>query len=91
MAAYKIEIRKSAAKELQKIKGKDQDRIILRKHLPMLDILRLQQGIQWIMFLTWNCKHIANAEIIRKLNTVIYQAGYYVPLICTPLELFGGE
>jgi hypothetical protein len=41
--------------------------------------------------LTWNCKHIANAEIIRKLNFVIYQAGYYVPFICTPLELFGGE
>jgi len=41
--------------------------------------------------LTWNCKHIANAEIIRRINEVIYQAGYYVPLICTPLELFGGE
>ncbi len=30
MAAYKIEIRKSAAKELERIKGKDQDRIILK-------------------------------------------------------------
>ena len=30
MAAFKIEIRRSAAKELEKIKGKDQERIILK-------------------------------------------------------------
>jgi predicted nucleic acid-binding protein len=41
--------------------------------------------------LTWNCRHIANAEIIRSLSNVISQAGYYVPVICTPLELLGAD
>ena len=41
--------------------------------------------------LTWNCRHIANAEIIRQLSHVIGEEGYYVPVICTPRELFGGQ
>ncbi|MHC4873659.1 MAG: type II toxin-antitoxin system VapC family toxin [Planctomycetota bacterium] len=41
--------------------------------------------------LTWNCTHIANAETIRSLSYVINEAGYSLPVICTPLELFGGE
>jgi hypothetical protein len=41
--------------------------------------------------LTWNCKHIANAEIIRRVSYIISDAGYYVPVICTPRELFGGD
>ncbi|HDP35681.1 MAG TPA: DNA-binding protein [Candidatus Hydrogenedentes bacterium] len=40
--------------------------------------------------LTWNCKHIANAEIIRGLSFVVSEAGYNLPVICTPLELMGG-
>ena len=40
--------------------------------------------------LTWNCKHIANAEIIRRVSHIISEAGYYVPVICTPRELLGG-
>jgi len=39
--------------------------------------------------LTWNCKHIANAEIIRRLSFVISEEGYYLPILCTPIELFG--
>jgi hypothetical protein len=34
--------------------------------------------------LTWNCKHIANAQIQRK-----FDFGYQLPVICTPYELLG--
>lgn len=37
--------------------------------------------------LTWNCKHIANAAIIPRVNAVVRRHGYEPPLICTPQEL----
>ena len=37
--------------------------------------------------ITWNCKHIANAAIRRKIESVFRGEGYEVPLICTPEEL----
>ncbi len=37
--------------------------------------------------LTWNCKHIANPKIQRKLESVFDGAGYTVPLIYTPEQL----
>jgi len=37
--------------------------------------------------LTWNCKHIANAAIRSKIETVCRASGYEPPIICTPLEL----
>ena len=40
--------------------------------------------------LTWNCTHIANAEILVKLNYIVAEAGFYLPTVCTPDELFGG-
>lgn len=39
--------------------------------------------------LTWNCKHIANAEIQKRIAEVAYEGGYEFPTICTPLELMG--
>ncbi len=39
--------------------------------------------------LTWNCKHIANAEIRNVVAAVAYNHGYGVPVICTPEELMG--
>ena len=39
--------------------------------------------------LTWNCKHIANAEIRNVLAAVAYDHGYGAPVICTPEELMG--
>ncbi len=39
--------------------------------------------------LTWNCKHLANANKyphIRRVNTML---GLYVPLLVTPIELLG--
>jgi predicted nucleic acid-binding protein len=45
-------------------------------------------GIKY--FLTWNCKHIANAEIQKKIAEVSIANGYEIPIICTPYELMGG-
>ena len=39
--------------------------------------------------LTWNCKHLANAQIIRRLAFVCNRQGYSMPVICTPEELMG--
>lgn len=39
--------------------------------------------------LTWNCKHIANAQIQRKLFEISSHLGYKLPIICTPYELMG--
>lgn len=39
--------------------------------------------------LTWNCKHIANAQIQVKLAEISLDFGYDLPVICTPYELLG--
>ncbi|WP_204151001.1 type II toxin-antitoxin system VapC family toxin [Leptolyngbya sp. CCY15150] len=39
--------------------------------------------------LTWNCRHIANAQIQKKLLQISLDAGYELPTICTPYELMG--
>lgn len=40
--------------------------------------------------LTWNCAHIANAEIMRQVQRIMEECGYEIPVICTPDELMGG-
>lgn len=37
--------------------------------------------------LTWNCKHLANAHILKKIWSVCLENGYKPPYICTPEEL----
>ncbi len=37
--------------------------------------------------LTWNCKHIANAQIRPGIEKSCRQAGYEAPRLCTPEEL----
>lgn len=39
--------------------------------------------------LTWNCKHIANAQIQRKLAEISLDSEYELPILCTPYELLG--
>lgn len=39
--------------------------------------------------LTWNCKHIANAEMRTSIYRVCKESGYTAPIICTPEELLG--
>ena len=41
--------------------------------------------------LTWNCRHIANAEIQRAARQVVRRRGFELPTICTPEELMGEE
>ncbi len=36
---------------------------------------------------TWNCSHIANAIVIRRLHRINKAAGLHVPIILTPSEL----
>ena len=44
-------------------------------------------GLDYV--LTWNCKHIANAQIQKKLAEISTNFGYKLPTICTPYELMG--
>jgi len=39
--------------------------------------------------LTWNCRHLANAQITRRIGVVCQKLGHRVPIICTPEELMG--
>lgn len=41
--------------------------------------------------LTWNCAHIANAEIQDRLAEFFLMRGHGLPVICTPDELFGAD
>jgi len=41
--------------------------------------------------LTWNCTHIANAEVSRAVCRLCESKGFSAPVICTPEELMGGE
>jgi hypothetical protein len=41
--------------------------------------------------LTWNCRHIANAETAPAIRATIERSGFDPPVICTPDELIGGE
>jgi hypothetical protein len=39
--------------------------------------------------LTWNCKHLANAQIARRIALVCEKLNHKMPIICTPDELMG--
>jgi len=39
--------------------------------------------------LTWNCRHLANAQILKRLEREAQRAGRPLPHVCTPLELMG--
>jgi hypothetical protein len=41
--------------------------------------------------LTWNFRHINNAEMKARIGTVIETVGYECPVICSPEELGGVE
>jgi predicted nucleic acid-binding protein len=44
-------------------------------------------GMDYI--LTWNCRHIANAELRTAVSSICAFHGYQSPIICTPEELMG--
>lgn len=39
--------------------------------------------------LTWNCKHIANVEVLPRIADLCEDLGFGLPIICTPEELLG--
>jgi len=41
--------------------------------------------------LTWNCRHLANANKFDHIRRVNVMLGLFVPALVTPLELLGGE
>ncbi|MFV0387270.1 MAG: type II toxin-antitoxin system VapC family toxin [Pyrinomonadaceae bacterium] len=46
-------------------------------------------GVDYL--LSWNCKHIANAEMQNAIKNVCEKHGCKFPRICTPEELLGGK
>lgn len=46
-------------------------------------------GVDYL--LTWNCRHLDNAEMKPLMRSVCAIQGYACPEICTPLELMGDE
>lgn len=44
-------------------------------------------GVDYLV--TWNCKHIANAELWKKIRIIVERFGCSFPIICTPEELLG--
>jgi len=41
--------------------------------------------------LTWNCRHLANAQILRRLEAEALRLGWKLPKVCTPPELMGDD
>ena len=39
--------------------------------------------------LTWNCKHIHNLKLERRIEAACRRMGLTCPIICTPAELLG--
>ena len=44
-------------------------------------------GVDYL--LTWNCRHLDNAEMKPLMRSICLVHGYSCPEICTPLELMG--
>jgi len=39
--------------------------------------------------LTWNCTHLANAEMMAAVRRMLGQKGFAAPEVCLPEELLG--
>ena len=68
------------------------DKIIIAKVIPekaIRDALHIAVATfhEMTFLLSWNCKHIANAEIVKKLRKTVDNKGFELPVICTPEEL----
>jgi hypothetical protein len=42
-------------------------------------------GIDFLM--TWNYRHLANAQILRRLSLEAEKAGWHLPYVCSPQQL----
>ncbi len=52
-------------------------------HIAVATVNRMQ------FLMTWNCTHIANAEITGEIKKECAKHGFVCPTICTPEELMG--
>ncbi len=50
--------------------------------------IAITHGVDYI--LTWNCRHIANAEKQHAITSTCHKKDFEAPIICTPEELMGG-
>jgi hypothetical protein len=48
-----------------------------------------EQSIKQCYLLTRNCRHLANAQVLRRLDREAARQGWSLPKVCTPLELMG--
>jgi predicted nucleic acid-binding protein len=67
------------------------ERFVRRKVLPTKagdDALHIALATVHAMdyLVTWNCKHIANPAIQKKIAALSRERGYELPIICTPYE-----
>ena len=46
-------------------------------------------GIDYL--LTWNCRHLANPRIWRRISDCLQRFGFRATVICTPEDLIGDE
>lgn len=70
------------------------DRLVAAKAIPassLEDALHIAiaatQGMEFL--LTWNFKHINNAETKARIASVVEEAGFVCPILCSPEELGG--
>ncbi len=47
--------------------------------------IAVTNGVDYLV--TWNCRHIANATMRARIESVCHAAGHNPPIICTPEEL----
>ena len=62
-------------------------RVYIETTIPSYLAVSAVHGVD--VLLTWNCKHIANAAIMKELEAIVAGCGYEIPVICTPEELLG--
>jgi len=44
-------------------------------------------GMRYLV--TWNCAHLANAEMLEGVNRILKEQGFDPPVVCIPEELMG--
>lgn len=76
-----VEVEKFALQLIEKI-PLSQKAIIDAMHIAIATV----GGMNYL--LTWNCKHIANATLRPKIESISRESGYEPPIICTPQELW---
>jgi len=80
------------APEIRKIAGAIMSRAILPQQAEV-DALHIATAAHHRIdyLLTWNCRHIANARIQRRIHQILAEMNVPFPIMCTPEELLGDD